>query len=80
MRLEGAGRVEDTFNLLAHAARKVLSAAAVVLQRRGDDIAREAGAPLLAESSIKRALDLEWSDPVQKGGALMTVVEQLPDP
>ncbi len=26
--LEGAGRVEDTFNLLAHAARKVLACAA----------------------------------------------------
>lgn len=77
MPLEGAGRVEDTFNLLAHAARKVISAAAAVLQRRAEDIAREAGAPMLAESSIKKALDLEWSDPVQKGGALMTVVEQL---
>jgi hypothetical protein len=77
MPLEGAGRVEDTFNLLAHAARKVISAAASVLQRRAEDLAHEAGAPLLAESSIKKALDLEWSDPVQKGGALMTVVEQL---
>lgn len=77
MPLEGAGRVEDTFNLLAHAARKVISAAAAVLQRRAEDIAREAGAPMLAASSIKKALDLEWSDPVQKGGALMTVVEQL---
>lgn len=77
MPLEGAGRVEDTLNLLAHAARKVISAAASVLQRRAEDVAREAGAPMLVESSIKKALDLEWSDPVQKSGALMTVVEQL---
>jgi len=77
MPLEGAGRVEDTLNLLAHAARKVISAAAAVLQRKAEDVAREAGAPMLAESSIKKALDLEWSDPVKKGGALMTVVEQL---
>lgn len=77
MPLEGAGRVEDTVNLLAHAARKVISAAAAVLDRKAADVARAAGAPMLAESSIKRALDLEWSDPEQKAGAVMTVLEQL---
>jgi len=77
MPLEGAGRVEDTLNLLAHAARKVIGAAAAVLDRRAEDIARAAGAPMLAESSIKKALDLEWSDPDQKAGAVMTLVEQL---
>ncbi len=30
--LEGAGRVEDTFNLLGHAARKVVECAAAALQ------------------------------------------------
>ena len=58
MPLEGVGRVEDTINLLAHAARKVISAAASVLDRKAADIARAAGAPMLAESSIKKALDL----------------------
>ncbi len=77
MPLEGAGRVEDTLNLLAHAARKVISAAAAVLDRKAADVARAAGAPMLAESSIKKALDLEWSDPEQKAGAVMTLVEQL---
>lgn len=77
MPLEGAGRVEDTINLLAHAARKVISAAAAVLDRKAADVARAAGAPMLAESSIKKALDLEWSDPEQKAGAVMTVLEQL---
>ena len=77
MPLEGAGRVEDTINLLAHAARKVIGAAAAVLDRKAHDVARAAGAPMLAESSIKKALDLEWSDPEQKAGAVMTVVEQL---
>ena len=48
-----------------------------VLDRKAADIARAAGAPMLAESSIKKALDLEWSDPEQKAGAVMTVVEQL---
>lgn len=77
MPLEGAGRVEDTLNLLAHAARKVIAAAAAVLDRKAADIARAAGAPMLAASSIKKALDLEWSDPEQKAGAVTTLVDQL---
>jgi hypothetical protein len=77
MPLEGAGRAEDTLNLLAHAARKVIRAAAIVLDRKAEEVARAAGAPMLTESSIKKALDLEWSDPEQKAGAVMTIVEQL---
>src|SRR5438045_1340864 len=57
---EGAGRVEDTFNLLAHAARKALACAAKLLERSPEQIATAAGAPLLVASSIKKALDLEW--------------------
>jgi len=75
--IEGAGRVEDTFNLLAHAARKLVVCMARVLQRPPDDVAAEAGAPLLMDSSIKKALDLEWSDPEQKASAIVTLVEQL---
>jgi hypothetical protein len=78
MPLEGAGRVEDTMNLLAHAARKVLGYIARLLDRSVEDIAASAGAPLLATGmSIKRALDVEWSDPEQKAQALHTFVEQL---
>ena len=75
--IEGAGRVEDTFNLLAHAARKVLACAARLVDLTPEEIAREAGAPLLADTSIKAALDLEWSDPAQKASAIGTLVEQL---
>ena len=77
MPLEGAGRVEDTLNLLAHAARKLIATAAHLLDRKAADIARAAGAPLLAQSSIKKALDLEWSDAKQKAGAVKTVIEQV---
>ena len=75
--LEGAGRVEDTMNLLAHAARNVLSCAATLLDRTVDDIATCARAPLLTASSIKKALDREWSDPTQKADAVVILVEQL---
>lgn len=75
--LEGAGRVEDTINLLAHAARNVLKCVALLVDRPLRDVASEAGAPLLLGSSIKRELDLDWSDPNQKRGAIVTLVEQL---
>lgn len=75
--LEGAGRVEDTFNLLAHAARKVLTCAARLVDLTPEQIAERADTPLLVGTSIKAALDIEWSDPVQKGSAIGTLVEQL---
>lgn len=75
--LEGAGRVEDTINLLAHAARKLLTAAAALVSRSAQDVAREAGIPLLTASSPKRALDIDWSDAQQKAGAVAEVVRQI---
>jgi hypothetical protein len=75
--IEGAGRVEDTVNLLAHAARNLIECIARMLKRAADDVAREAGAPLLIGSSVKRALDLEWSDREQKNSAIVTLAEQL---
>lgn len=77
MPLEGAGRVEDTINLLAHAARKVIACVAALIEWSEERVAREAGAPLLTASSIKRALDIEWSDPVAKAEAVPTLVAQL---
>ena len=75
--LEGAGRVEDTFNLLAHAARKVVSCAAGLLGWTNEKVCREAGIPLLIASSIKRALDIDWNDAVEKADAMKTVSRQL---
>lgn len=78
MPLEGAGRVEDTINLLAHAALKVLACVAELLERPASHVATVAGAPLLATGqSIKRAIDAEWSDPEQKADAVRMLVEQL---
>jgi hypothetical protein len=75
--LAGAGRVEDTINLLGHAARKVVECAADLLRWTPDRVAREAGIPALLEASVKRALDTEWSDPGAKLEALNALVEQL---
>jgi hypothetical protein len=75
--LEGAGRVEDTFNLLAHAARNVLSCAARLADLTPEEAARLAGSPMLVGASIKAQLDVEWSDPAQKASAIGTLVDQL---
>ncbi len=56
--LWGAGRVEDTYNLLGRALRKALD---VIARQRGRglaEVAAEAGAELVAGTSLKAALDL----------------------
>jgi hypothetical protein len=75
--LEGAGRVEDTINLLGHAGRKIVTCAADLLKWKEDRVCREAGCPLLLASSIKAGLDLDWSDPDDKATAIPILIEQL---
>jgi hypothetical protein len=75
--LEGAGRVEDTFNLLAHAARKVAACAADLLNWPITRVCEKAGCPLLVESSIKKALDLDWGDDDAKHEGLNRLLEEL---
>lgn len=75
--LEGAGRVEDTINLLAHAGRKIVACAAKLKGWSEARVCREAGCSLLLASSIKAALDLDWSDPEAKATAIPTLIDQL---
>lgn len=75
--LEGAGRVEDTFNLLGHAARKVVECVAELLELSVEQACRRAGIPVLLASSVKRGLDCDWSDPEAKQDALQELLTQL---
>ena len=75
--LEGAGRVEDTVNLLAHAGRKIVDCVADLLSWPRERVCAEAGIPLLAASSVKKALDYTWSDPADKAEAVSVLVSQL---
>jgi transposase len=75
--LWGAGRVEDTDNLLGHALRKALGVIARQQGRGLTDIAEQAGAPILAGSSLKAALDLDWDDPGARDHALGVVLAAL---
>jgi hypothetical protein len=76
--LWGAGRVEDTINLMGHALRKALGVIAAV-QGRGQAagiavLAEQAGVPQLAASSLKAALDRDWDDPAARDLALAQVL------
>lgn len=75
--LVGAGRVEDTINLLAHAGRKIVECAAELLGWPAEKVAKQAGIPVLLGSSVKKALDVEWSDGNAKAEALGRLVTQL---
>jgi len=75
--LEGSGRVEDTFNLLGHAARQVVRCASQLLGWKEQRVCAEAGIPLLLAPSIKAALDIDWSDEEQKDGAIKLLTKQL---
>ena len=76
---EGAGRVEDTFNLLGHAARKLVRCVARLLRWRPTTVAERAGTEVLMMPSIKAALDVDWFDPKEKARAIGMLVEQLDD-
>jgi hypothetical protein len=75
--LEGAGRVEDTINLLGHAGRKIAECMAAVLSTDTEEVCQQAGAPLLAASSTKAGLDIDWNDGEQKAEALNRLCLQL---
>jgi Transposase DDE domain/Transposase domain (DUF772) len=75
--LEGAGRVEDTINLLGHAGRKVGECVAVLLGTTVEEVCQQAGVPLLMASSIKAGLDIDWNEPEAKAEALNRLCRQL---
>jgi hypothetical protein len=75
--LVGAGRVEDTLNLLGHAARSIVQLVSKLTQRAPEEVCRKAGIPLLLASSIKAGLDIDWSDPKQKVMAVEVVERQV---
>ena len=61
--LFGAGRVEDTLNLLGHALRKAVGLAAQALDTSAEVLVEDAGLTLVGHSSLKAALDLDWGSP-----------------
>ena len=75
--LWGAGRVEDTYNLIGHALKKVMRVVADQQGRTVAEVAQEAGAELVCGESLKAALDRDWDQQVQKDEALTLVLQTL---
>src|SRR5262252_2412094 len=75
--LFGAGRVEDTLNLLGHALRKAVGLAARALGASTEAILEEAGLVLVGHSSLKAALDLDWGQPKAREQALRLVLDEV---
>jgi transposase len=75
--LWGAGRVEDTYNLLGHALRKALGVIARQQGRGLAEVAAQAQAPVLGATSLKAALDRDWDDPEARQEALTVVLQAL---
>lgn len=75
--LFGAGRVEDTLNLLGHALRKAVSLAAQELGTSAEAVVADAGLTLVGPSSLKAALDLDWGEPSARECALGLVLEEV---
>lgn len=75
--LFGAGRVEDTFNLIGHAARDLVNSVAQRLGISVEETVRRAGIPLLTGTSLKAALDIDWDDPAEKKQALERLLSQV---
>jgi transposase len=75
--LWGAGRVEDTYNLLGHALRKAVGMIARQQGRGLPEVAAEAGAALVAGPSLKAALDLDWDDATAQQQALTMILDAL---
>jgi hypothetical protein len=75
--LWGAGRVEDTYNLLGHALKKVMRVVADQQERGLGEVAQEARAELVCSTSLKAALDRDWDQQLQKDEALTLVLQVL---
>ncbi len=75
--LWGAGRVEDTYNLVGHALKKVMRVVADQQGRELVEVGQEAGAGLVCGTSLKAALDRDWDQPGQREEALSLVLTVL---
>lgn len=75
--LLGAGRIEDTWNLIGRALSLVVDCAAKVVGVSRDQIIEEAKLDVLRGPSLKVALDIDWDDPEQQGQALQLLIEAV---
>ena len=75
--LWGHGRVEDTFNLLGHAAHQVIACLAELTRHEVAQVQEQIGLTLFDAPSLKAALDIDWGDAEHKQQALQRLCDEL---
>jgi hypothetical protein len=75
--LEGAGKVEDTINLLGHALRILVHALAALVLLTPAEVIAQARLTVVGATSIKAGLDQEWGGDEATQHALQTLQEEV---
>ena len=75
--LHGAGRVEDTWNLIGRAMAKVVTAVSVAVGIDEDEVIRQAGLTVFTADSLKAALDINWDDDDAQHEALQRLLAEV---
>jgi hypothetical protein len=75
--LLGAGRIEDTWNLIGRALGTVVTCAAKAAGRPRAQVIAEAQLMLVDQSSLKAALDIDWDDPAAQAAALARLLGEV---
>lgn len=75
--LHGAGRVEDTWNLIGRAMSKVVHSVSLALDLDEETVIKGAGLSVLSADSIKAALDIDWDDDDAQVEALQRLLGQV---
>lgn len=75
--LEGAGKVEDTINLLGHALRILVHALAALVVLTPAEVIAQARLTVVGATSIKAGLDQEWGGDEATQHALQTLQEEV---
>jgi len=75
--LRGAGRVEDTINLVGHGIKNVLICVATVMGAGWVELAEAADVEIVRQDrSVKAALDLDWNQPDATDTAISRLVQE----
>lgn len=75
--LLGAGRVEDSWNLVGHGLSALVTCAAKSLGVPRARVLADAGLTLLSGRSLKATLDIDWDDPVEQAEALKRLLAEV---
>jgi len=75
--LQGAGRVEDTWNLIGRAMSRVVHLVARALEVPEETVIDGAKLSVLRGSSVKTALDIDWDDESARNEALLKLLKQV---